>query len=166
MSGEQQTSNVLFLCTGNSARSVMGESIVNQLGKGKFRGYSAGSNPKGTVHPLALAILKSFRHPTEGLRSKSWEEFAKPDAPKMDFIFTLCDRAAQDRCPVWPGHPMTVSWSIPDPTAVNGSDTVLAAAFADAYGLLLIRIQVFLALPFASLDRPSLQNRVHDIGQQ
>jgi arsenate reductase len=165
MNADHQTRNVLFLCTGNSARSLLGESIVNHLGKGVFRGYSAGSKPKGTVHPLAMEHLKSLHYPTKDLRSKSWDEFAKADAPRMDFIFTVCDRAAQESCPAWPGQPVTAAWSIPDPAAVVGSDAVRAAAFADAYRVLHRRIELFLGLPFDLLDRRGMQEKLLEIAR-
>jgi arsenate reductase len=158
--------NILFLCTGTSARSIMGEAIVNQLGKARFCGYSAGSKPKGIVHPLCATLLQSLGHSTESLRSKSWDEFAEPGAPKMDFVFTVCDRVAQELCAVWPGQPLTATWILPDPSTVTGSDADRAAAFAEAYGILRHRIQLFLALPFAALDRASLQQRIRVIGQQ
>lgn len=156
--------NVLFLCTGNSARSILAEAILNRAGAGKFKAYSAGSQPKGTVHPNALALLKQLNHPTDELRSKSWDEFAKPDAPAMSFVFTVCDNAAGEVCPLWPGQPMTAHWGIPDPAAATGSETEIALAFADAYRQLDTRIGIFTSLPIASLDRLSLQNRLRDIG--
>jgi arsenate reductase len=156
--------NVLFLCTGNSARSILAEAILNRAGAGKFKAYSAGSQPKGAVHPNALALLKQLNHPTDELRSKSWDEFAKPDAPAMNFVFTVCDNAAGEVCPLWPGQPMTAHWGIPDPAAATGSETEIALAFADAYRQLDTRIGIFTSLPIASLDRLSLQNRLRDIG--
>ncbi len=157
--------NVLFLCTGNSARSIMAEAILNHTGTGKFRAYSAGSQPKGAVNPLALAFLAKMKHPTGGLRSKSWDEFAGPDAVPLDFVFTLCDSGANEVCPIWPGQPMTAHWGMPDPAAATGSDAVRFAAFADTYRLLSQRIGIFTSLPIASLDRLSLQRRVVEIGK-
>ncbi len=156
--------NVLFLCTGNSARSVLGEAILNRLGAGRFRGYSAGSRPKGAVHPYTLELLSLFNHPIESLRSKSWDEFAQPGAPPLDFVFTVCDSAAAETCPIWPGQPMTAHWGIPDPAAVEGSEAVKRAAFADAYGRLHNRLSSFVSLPLASLDRLALQRRLDAIG--
>ncbi|GEO83119.1 MULTISPECIES: arsenate reductase ArsC [Alphaproteobacteria] len=157
--------NVLFLCTGNSARSILAESCLNREGRGRFTAYSAGSHPKGEVHPMAIELLKRANYDTSGLRSKSWEEFAVPCAPKMDFVFTVCDAAAAEACPVWPGQPMTAHWGVPDPAAVEGSDTEKALAFADAYRMLNNRISIFVNLPIASLDRLALQKRLTDIGQ-
>ncbi len=157
--------NVLFLCTGNSARSIMAEAILARAGAGKFIAYSAGSQPKGEVHPHAIRLLQRFNHKTEGFRSKSWDEFARADAPPLDFVFTVCDNAAGEVCPVWPGQPMTAHWGVPDPAAVEGSDAEVAAAFADAYGRLSNRITVLVNLPFEGLDRLSLQRRLDDIGR-
>lgn len=157
--------NVLFLCTGNSARSIMAEAILSRLGASKFNSYSAGSQPKGQVHPHALRLLERFNYKIGGFRSKSWDEFAQADAPSLDFVFTVCDNAAGEVCPVWPGQPMTAHWGIPDPAAVEGSDTEVAKAFIDAYGRLNNRIGIFTALPFESLDRLSLQSRLNDIGR-
>ena len=157
--------NVLFLCTGNSARSILGEAIMNRLGKGRFVGYSACSIPKGQVHPQALALLRSQGFSTEHLRSKSWGEFAGRDAPHMSFVFTVCDNAASEVCPVWPGQPMTAHWGIPDPAAVTGSDAEIAVAFAEAYRQLERRIGLFLNLPIESLDRMALGRRLEDIGR-
>jgi arsenate reductase (thioredoxin) len=162
----EQVYNVLFLCTGNSARSIMGECLVNQLGKGKFRGFSAGSKPKGAVHPQTLALLKSLNIPFTSLRSKSWDEFARPAAPKMDFVFTVCERAAAESCPVWPGQPITGDWSIPDPADVEGSDAERAIAFADAFRMLRNRVSLFMALPFETLDKLSLKRRIREIGRE
>ena len=156
--------NALFLCTGNSARSILAEAIMNREGRGRFRAFSAGSMPKGEVHPQALALLHSLHHPTQGLRSKSWEEFSGPDAPKLDFVFTVCDNAAAEVCPVWPGRPMTAHWGVPDPAAVQGSPAEIGAAFADTYRMLNNRIGLFMNLPFAALDRLSLQRRLDSIG--
>jgi protein-tyrosine-phosphatase len=157
--------NVLFLCTGNSARSILGEAILNKIGKGKFVAYSAGSHPKGEVNPYALALLKRLDFPTDGLRSKSWDEFAKPGAPELDFIFTVCDNAANEVCPTWPGHPMTAHWSVPDPAMVEGDDATFAQAFRDAFLLLERRIELFANLPVRSLDRLSLKSRLDEIGK-
>lgn len=156
--------NVLFLCTGNSARSILGEALLNQLGKGRFRGYSAGSHPKGKVHPLALDLLRDEGLPTEGLRSKSWDEFAVAGAPEMDFVFTVCDSAANETCPIWPGHPMTAHWGIEDPAAVVGTPVIERAAFVRALAYMRNRIVAFTSLPLASIDRLTLQNRVRAIG--
>lgn len=158
--------NVLFLCTGNSARSILAEAIMNRLGQGRFRGFSAGSQPKGEVHPMAIALLKSLNHPTDGLRSKSWEEFAVPGAPEMNFVFTVCDNAANEVCPVWPGQPMSAHWGISDPAAVEGTDAVKNLAFADAYRQLTNRISVFISLPMKSLDKVALQKRLDEIGRK
>jgi arsenate reductase len=157
--------NVLFLCTGNSARSIMAESILSKLGAGRFRAFSAGSHPKDSVNPFALKTLEAFDYPTEGLRSKSWEEFATPDAPKLDFAFTVCDNAAGETCPVWPGQPMTAHWGIEDPAAIKGMDIVKERAFNEAFRYLRNRISVFIALPIASLDRLSLTARLREIGR-
>jgi len=157
--------NVLFLCTGNSARSILAEAIVNREGQGRFKGYSAGSDPKGQVHPAALALLKKMNHPVTGLRSKSWDEFAVPGAPVMDFVFTVCDNAANEVCPIWPGQPMSAHWGLPDPAAVAGSETEQSLAFADTYRLLRNRIGIFTSLPLASLDKLSLQQHLHHIGR-
>lgn len=157
--------NVLFLCTGNSARSIMAEAILNRLGAGKFRAYSAGSLPAGQVNPNTVRLLKSLNYRTEDFRSKSWDEFAAPDAPKLDFIFTVCDSAAAEVCPVWPGQPMTAHWGIADPAKAEGSDAMIGYAFDEAYRLLNNRIAIFTALPVASLDRLSLQRRLDEIGR-
>jgi arsenate reductase len=156
--------NVLFLCTGNSARSILGEAILNKMGAGKFVAYSAGSQPKGAVHPQAIALLDRLGFPTADLRSKSWDEFAVPGAPRLDFVFTVCDDAASEVCPVWPGQPMTAHWGIPDPAAVEGADAQ-ATAFRDAFLVLQRRIELFANLPVPSLDRLSLQNRINEIGR-
>lgn len=158
--------NVLFLCTGNSARSQMGEAIMNRLGEGRFKAYSAGSQPKSAVHPYTIDLLKKFNHPTGDLRSKSWDEFAASDAPEMDFVFTVCDDAAAETCPVWPGQPMSAHWGVPDPAAVEGNEAERRAAFADAYGRLYNRISIFVSLPMRSLDRLSLQKHLDDIGRK
>ncbi len=157
--------NVLFLCTGNSARSVMAEAILNRVGAGKFHAYSAGSHPKGQVHAQTLRLLESLDYDTAGFRSKSWAEFAKPGAPALDFVFTVCDDAAGESCPVWPGQPMTAHWGIADPAAATGSAAEVALAFKQAYRLLAQRIGSFAALPFRSLDRLSLQAKLKEIGR-
>jgi arsenate reductase (thioredoxin) len=158
--------NVLFLCTGNSARSIMAEAILNRKGAPAFTAYSAGSHPAGTIRPEALRQLETARLPTAGLRSKSWEEFAKADAPKMDFVFTVCDNAAREVCPVWAGQPLTAHWGVADPAAVTGAPDKIERAYRDAFWILDRRISLFLALPMASLDRLSLQKRIEDIGRQ
>ena len=157
--------NVLFLCTGNSARSIIAESLLNQWGRGRFVGYSAGSHPKGEIHPLALELLSHMKVPTAGLRSKSWDEFAVPGAPGMDFVFTVCDNAAGEMCPVWPGQPMTAHWGIADPAAVQGSGKEQRAAFRTAFSELDSRIKIFTSLPLRSLDRIKLQERLNAIGR-
>jgi arsenate reductase (thioredoxin) len=156
--------NVLFLCTGNSARSIMAESILKSVGAGRFNGYSAGSRPTGTVNPLALDLLRSTSMPVEGLASKSWETFAVSGAPALDFVITVCDNAAGEVCPVWPGQPMTAHWGVPDPAAVEGDETQKRKAFSDASHMLLNRIRTFTSLPLATLDRLSLQRKLDDIG--
>lgn len=158
------TYNVLFLCTHNSARSVLAEAIMNRLGAGRFRGFSAGSHPRGRVNPHALTLLATLGYDVTGFRSKSWAEFAGPGAPQMDFVFTVCDDAAGETCPVWPGHPMTAHWGIPDPSVAEGPDAVVSAAFADAYRMLERRIGVFVNLPFAALDQLALQRKLKEIG--
>jgi arsenate reductase (thioredoxin) len=157
--------NVLFLCTGNSARSILAESILRKEGRQLFRAFSAGSQPKGTVNPIAIKVLNSLDFPTDGLRSKSWEEFARPDAPVMDFVFTVCDNAADESCPVWPGQPMTAHWGIEDPAEVEGTDLQKEAAFVAALRYLKNRIAAFASLPLGSIDRLSLGTRLRDIGQ-
>lgn len=157
--------NVLFLCTGNSARSILAEAILNRIGAGEFVGFSAGSQPKGEVNPAALRLLKSLNHRVDDLRSKSWDEFAAPGAPALDFVFTVCDNAANEVCPVWPGQPMSAHWGIADPAAVTGSPAEIGAAFAEAYRMLQNRISIFCNLPIASLDRLSLQQKLDDIGR-
>ena len=157
--------NVLFLCTGNSARSILAESIVNKLGKGKFRGFSAGSHPKSQPHPFALTLLRHLDFPTDGLRSKSWDEFAAPNAPHLDFVFTVCDNAAGEVCPHWPGQPMTAHWGIPDPAAVEGTDVEKMTAFRQAFKAMETRITLFLSLPIASIDRMRLKERIDAIGK-
>lgn len=158
--------NLLFLCTGNSARSIMAEAILNHKGRPTFTAYSAGSHPSGTVRPEALRQLESARIPARNLRSKSWDEFAQPGAPKLDFVFTVCDNAAKEVCPVWPGQPMTAHWGVPDPAAVHGTPEEVQAAFRDAFLMLDRRISLFLCLPLASLDRLALKREVDKIGQQ
>jgi protein-tyrosine-phosphatase len=157
--------SALFLCTGNSARSVMAEAIINKLGRGKFRAYSAGSQPKGQVNPHTLQLLKSLGYDVSGFRSKSWAEFARPGAPALDFVFTVCDNAAGEACPVWPGQPMTAHWGVPDPAEAIGTDAEIALAFSEAYRLLHQRISLFLSLPIASIDRLSLQAKLKEIGR-
>ncbi|WP_341915615.1 arsenate reductase ArsC [Ferrovibrio terrae] len=157
--------NILFLCTGNSARSILAEAIMNEIGGGLFHAYSAGSFPKGDVHPMALDLLKKSGHPVAGLRSKSWDEFAGPDAPPLDFIFTVCDNAANEVCPVWPGKPMTAHWGLPDPAAVEGDEVAQRLAFAETYRMLTNRIRAFTSLPLKALDELTLQNRLREIGR-
>ncbi len=156
--------NVLFLCTGNTARSILAEGMLNQLGGGRFRGFSAGSHPKGVVNPYAIEYLRASGAPVAGLRSKSWDEFAAPGAPVMDFVFTVCDAAASEACPVWIGHPTTAHWGVPDPAAVEGSDEVRRRAFREAATALRRRIELFLSLPLEKLDRLAIQARVREIG--
>jgi len=156
--------NVLFLCTGNSARSILAEAILDRVGQGRFKAYSAGSQPKGEVHPYALQLLKSLNHDTSFARSKSWEEFATPGAPQMHFVFTVCDNAAMEACPVWPGQPMTAHWGVPDPAAAEGTDAEKHFAFADTYRMLNSRISIFTSLPMNMLDRLALQKRLDEIG--
>jgi arsenate reductase (thioredoxin) len=156
--------NVLFLCTGNSARSILAEALIDHWGKGRFKGYSAGSFPKGAVHPLALDVLERLRLPTRGLLSKSWDEFARPGAPVMDFVFTVCDQAAGELCPVWPGNPVTAHWGVPDPAALQGRDAEQRRAFREAYVVLENRIKLFVALPIEKLDRLAIQRSVDEIG--
>ncbi len=156
--------NVLFLCTGNSARSIMAEAILTREGGGRFNAFSAGSQPKGEVHPFALDVLKMRNHDLEFARSKSWDEFEVDGAPKMDFVFTVCDSAAAETCPIWPGHPITAHWGIPDPAAAEGSEAERMLAFSDAYRMLTNRITIFVNLPLQSLDQPTLQRRIDEIG--
>jgi arsenate reductase len=158
--------NVLFLCTGNSARSIMAEAIMNEKGKPNFVGYSAGSHPSGKVRLEALRELEAAQLPTSGLRSKSWEEFARPGAPRLDFVFTVCDNAANEVCPVWPGQPMTAHWGVPDPAAVQGSEDQIQQAFREAFFLLERRIGLFLSLPLATLSRMALKKEIDNIGQR
>jgi arsenate reductase len=157
--------NVLFICTGNSARSILAEAIMNQIGGGHFRAYSAGSQPKGQVHPLTLEVLQERKFDTSSLRSKSWDEFALPDAPQMDFIFTVCDNAGGEVCPLWPGHPVTAHWGFPDPAAAEGTPEMRKAAFAKTFREISQRLRIFLNLPFAKLDRMSLQQQVRELGK-
>ncbi len=156
--------NVLFLCTGNSARSILAEVIADQFGMGKLKGYSAGSFPKGAINPLTLKLLHEMKLPTEGLRSKSWDEFAKAGAPAMDFVFTVCDQAAGEVCPIWPGQPMKAHWGIPDPAAAEGSEEERMRAFRDAFVQLKRRVELFASLPIASLDRMAIKRHVDAIG--
>jgi len=162
-----RTMNVLFLCTGNSARSILAEAITNSLtvSKGRFLAFSAGSHPKGAVHPFAFDLLRQLRLPTTGLRSKSWDEFANPDAPRMEFVITVCDQAAGEQCPFWPGQPMTSHWGMPDPAAAQGTEEQRRKAFSDTANMLRRRIELFASLPFEKLDRLSLQSKVRDIGK-
>jgi len=157
--------NVLFVCTGNSARSILAEGLLGHLGRGRFQAFSAGSHPNGVVNPLALATLQALRIPTDGFRSKSWAEFAQPGAPKLDFVFTVCDNAAGEVCPVWPGQPMTAHWGLPDPAAVQGSDEQKSRAFMDTAIALRRRIELMLALPLQTLAGLSLQHQLDDIGR-
>jgi arsenate reductase len=156
--------NVLFVCTGNSARSIIAEGLLNEMGGGRFRAWSAGSHPKGTVHPMALAVLAEHRIPTDGFRSKSWEEFAQPEAPQMDFVFTVCDQAAGEVCPVWPGQPMTAHWGMPDPAAVQGDADTQSRAFLDTFVTMQRRLRLMLSLPLASLDALAIKKEIKDIG--
>lgn len=156
--------NVLFLCTGNSARSVLGEAVLNHVGSGRFRAFSAGSTPKGQIHPMTLEILGEAGISTEGLRSKSWDEFAGPEAPKMDFVFTVCDNAAGETCPIWPGHPMTAHWGIEDPAAVAGPEFKQRQAFEDALRFMRNRVAAFVNLPLESIDRMALGSKLRGIG--
>jgi len=162
----QAAYNVLFLCTGNSARSIMAEAILNGKGKPVFTAYSAGSHPSGNLRSEALRMIELAHLPTEGLRSKSWEEFRKPGSPEMNFVFTVCDNAAQETCPIWPGRPMTAHWGVPDPALAKGTTEQIERAFRDAYLLLERRISLFQSLPFSSLDRLAIQDEIDHIGQQ
>lgn len=157
--------NVLFLCTGNSARSIMAEAILNRSGQGRFRAFSAGSHPKGHVHPYALQLLNQLHYDVSELRSKSWIEFAQPAAPKLNFVFTVCDNAAAEACPVWPGQPMTAHWGIPDPAEATGTEAEIRFAFADALRMLTNRIHIFISLPIRSLDQLALQKQLDAIGK-
>jgi arsenate reductase len=165
MSTEHAPFNVLFLCTGNSARSILAESLLREVGGNRFHAFSAGSQPTGRVNPFALDYLRANRLPTAGLRSKNWDEFAQPGAPALHFVFTVCDNAAGEVCPVWPGQPITAHWGVPDPAAVEGSDADRARAFADTARVLLNRIRIFTSLPFAKLDRLSVKERLDAIGR-
>jgi arsenate reductase (thioredoxin) len=158
--------NVLFLCTGNSARSIIAEAILNREGRGKFRGFSAGSHPKGSVHPYVLDLLRRLNYDVSGRRSKNWAEFSRPEAPMLDFVFTLCDDAAAEVCPVWPGQPMTAHWGLPDPAAATGNEPEIRLAFADTYRMLNNRISIFTSLPLRSLDTLSLQRQLDAIGSR
>jgi arsenate reductase len=160
-----KTYDVLFLCTGNSARSILAESVLSRLGRGRFRAFSAGSFPRGSVHPYALDLLRRQDYPVDHLRSKSWDEFATPDAQPLDFVFTVCDNAAGEACPLWPGQPMTAHWGLPDPAAVEGSEAEQRLAFADTLRRLHNRIGIFVSLPLESLDKLSLQKRLREIGR-
>ena len=157
--------NVLFLCTGNSARSIIAEAIMNRVGRGRFRGFSAGSRPRGEVHPYTLDLLRALNYRTDFARSKSWDAFAEPGAPQMDFVFTVCDSAASEACPVWPGQPMSAHWGVPDPAAAEGNEAERRLAFDDTHRMLESRISVFTSLPMAGLDRLALQKRLDDIGK-
>lgn len=161
----EKTYNVLFLCTGNSARSIIAECVLNKLGRGRFRAFSAGSFPKGEVHPYAVELLRRQSFDTDALRSKSWNEFAAPGAPQLDFVFTVCDNAAGEACPIWPGQPMTAHWGLPDPAAVEGNEAERRLAFAETLRMLNNRISTFVNLPIKSLDQLSLQKRLHEIGR-
>lgn len=162
---DQAPKNVLFLCTGNSARSIMGEVIMNSMGHGKYKAYSAGSHPGGTVNPLTIELLQKNRLPTEGLRSKDWDEFAQPGAPELDFVFTVCDDAAGEVCPVWPGQPVTAHWGVEDPAAVKGDDELKRKAFFSAYATLQRRIELFLSLPLSKLDKLAIKKKLDEIGK-
>ncbi len=157
--------NVLFLCTGNSARSIMSEVVLNRLGQGRFKGFSAGSQPAGAVNPAALHVLRLAHYDVSGLRSKSWEEFSGPDAPKLDFVFTVCDNAAKEVCPIWPGQPMTAHWGLPDPVQAVGSEAERQLAFAETLRMLTNRIGIFVSLPFDKLSKLSLQHKLEEIGK-
>jgi len=157
--------NVLVLCTGNSARSIMGEALINTLGRGRFRAYSAGSHPAGAVNPFAIEQLDAIGYPTQTLRSKSWDEFARPGAPQMDFVFTVCDKAAGETCPIWPGHPMTAHWGFEDPAAVQGSDDDKRRAFQKVFHQIRSRVQTFVSLPLDKLDAAAIQREIVKIGQ-
>lgn len=158
--------NVLFLCTGNSARSILAEAILNRVGQGRFKAFSAGSRPKGEVNPFALQLLQIMNHDTSFARSKGWEEFSAPGAPEMNFVFTVCDNAANEACPVWPGQPMTAHWGVPDPAAAEGTDAEKHLAFAEAYRMLSSRISIFTSLPIASIEKLALQRRLDEIGRK
>ena len=162
---ETKIFNVLFLCTGNSARSIMAEAILNRAGQGNFRAFSAGSHPKGQVHPYTLNVLRKLHYDVSGLRSKSWLEFSQPNSPKLDFVFTVCDNAAGETCPYWPGQPMTAHWGVPDPAVATGTKAEIGFAFADTMRMLTNRINIFVSLPLAKLDRLSLQKQLDAIGK-
>lgn len=162
---KEKVYNVLFLCTGNSARSIMAEAILNRAGQGNFRAFSAGSKPKGQVHPYTLDLLRKLNYDVSNVRSKSWLEFSQPDSPKLDFVFTVCDNAAGEACPYWPGQPMTAHWGVPDPAAATGTDAEVRFAFADTLRMLTNRINIFVSLPLAKLDHLSLQKHLDDIGK-
>jgi protein-tyrosine-phosphatase len=162
----QRIFNVLFLCTGNSARSILAENILNRVGAGRFKAFSAGSHPKGQVHPYVIDLLTKLNYPTAGLRSKSLDEFAAPGAPALDFVFTVCDNAANEVCPIWPGQPMTAHWGLPDPVVAEGTEVERRLAFAEAYRMLSNRIGIFANLPLKSLDKLSLQRRLDEIGRK
>jgi protein-tyrosine-phosphatase len=162
----EKTYNVLFLCTGNSARSIIAEAILNQLGQGRFKAYSAGSHPRGRPHPYAIDLLRKLDFDVEGLRAKSWDEFAAPEAPPLDFVFTLCNDAASEQCPRWPAQPMTAHWGMPDPAAAQGNEVERRLAFADTLRMLSNRISIFISLPVRSLDMISLQRRIDEIGEK
>jgi arsenate reductase (thioredoxin) len=165
-SPDRKVFNVLFLCTGNSARSIIAEAILNREGRGKFRAFSTGSQPKGRVHPYTLDLLRKMNFDVSGFRSKSWQEFARPDAPKLDFVFTVCDDAAKETCPVWPGQPMTAHWGIPDPASATGNEAEVRLAFADAFRMLNNRISIFVSLPLQSLDKLALKRQLDAIGKR
>jgi arsenate reductase (thioredoxin) len=165
MNSNEKIYNVLFLCTGNSARSILAEALLNRHGGGRFRAFSAGSQPAGRVNPYALALLGDTGFPTDGLRSKNWDEFGTPDAPPLDFVFTVCDNAAAEVCPIWPGQPVTAHWGVPDPAAVQGTDELKRKAFRDAFITLERRINLFLSLPIRSLDQLALARKVDEIGR-
>jgi arsenate reductase len=162
----QRPYNILVLCTGNSARSILGEALFNTLGAGRFKAYSAGSHPAGRVNPFAIEQVLALGYPIEELRSKSWDEFAQPDSPQMDFIVTVCDKAAGEMCPLWPGQPVTAHWGFPDPAAVEGTDEVKRAAFASTLRQIRNRVQLFLSLPLETLDRMAIENRMKAIGRE
>lgn len=162
----EHTYNVLFLCTGNSARSILAEAIMNRVGQGRFKAYSAGSHPQGEVHPYALDLLQLMNFKTDFARSKNWDEFAEPGAPQMDFVFTVCDRAAAESCPIWPGQPMTAHWGVPDPVTVSGTEAERRLAFSEAYRMLNNRISIFVSLPLTSISKLALQKRLDEIGKE
>jgi protein-tyrosine-phosphatase len=161
----EQPLNVLFLCTGNSARSIIAEAILNKIGQGRFRAYSAGSQPRDRVNPHTIVLLRGLSYDTQDLRSKSWNEYTQPGAPKFDFVFTVCDNAAAETCPIWPGQPMTAHWGVPDPAEATGNPAQVALAFTNAYRMLIRRIEIFVSLPMRSLTRLSLQRRLDEIGR-